>query len=199
MAPDDLWRDLGFDPAGKPFALVVQHSILTDVERSGEHMSTTLDSLVRMGLPSFVSYPNSDAGSQRIIDVIESFARRFPDLIHRYQNLPRSAFVNLLRRAHVLVGNSSCGIIEAPLFHIPVVNAGPRQRGREHAENVLFVDHDLRQIQEAVRKSLSDPEHRRKVAACVNPYGDGRAGRRIADILASQEIDDRLRHKRNTY
>jgi len=199
MEPDALWGTIGFDPAGKPFALVIQHSILTDVERSGSKMATTLDSLVQLGVPTFVGYPNSDAGSQQIIEAIESYAQRYPHLIHKFQNLSRLEFVNLLRRTHVMVGNSSCGIIEAPLFHIPVVNVGPRQRGREHAENVLFVDHDAMQIQEAVRKSLHDPEHRRVVAECVNPYGDGRAGRRIADILEVQEIDDRLKHKRNTF
>ena len=39
--------------------------------------------------------------------------------------------------ASVLVGNSSSGIIEAASFHIPVVNIGTRQAGRERASNVI--------------------------------------------------------------
>ncbi len=199
MTTNDLWDAIGSDPAGKPFALVIQHSILTDVGQSGAQMVATLESLLGMGIFTFVSYPNSDAGSQQIIEAIESYAQRYPDLIHKFRNLSRLEFVNLLRIAHVMVGNSSCGIIEAPMFHVPVVNVGSRQRGREHAENVLFVDHDVKQIQEAVWKSLHDPEHRRTVAMCANPYGDGQAGRRIAELLEAQNVDDRLKKKINTF
>jgi GDP/UDP-N,N'-diacetylbacillosamine 2-epimerase (hydrolysing) len=195
----DLWGTLGYDPGDKPFAVLIQHSIISDVERAGELMATTIESLVSLDLPVFVSYPNSDAGSQKIIEVIETYSKRYPCLLHKYQNLPRLEFVNLMRRAHVMVGNSSSGIIEAPLFHLPVVNIGPRQRGREHTDNVQFVDHDIAQISTAIRRAVFDKEYRKSVGSCVNPYGDGHAGERIADILATIPINEELLAKRITY
>jgi GDP/UDP-N,N'-diacetylbacillosamine 2-epimerase (hydrolysing) len=195
----ELWQRVGYDPGDRPFAILIQHSIVSDVEQADELMALTLQSLVDLDIPSFVSYPNSDAGSQKIITTIENYSQRYPSLLHKYQNLPRLEFVNLMRRAHVLVGNSSCGIVEAPLFHLPVVNIGPRQRGREHANNVQFVDHDATQIRAAVHRAVFDVGYRRSVAECDNPYGNGQAGAKIAAILAKQPIDDLLTWKVNTY
>ncbi|MFI5212926.1 MAG: UDP-N-acetylglucosamine 2-epimerase [Gemmatimonadales bacterium] len=196
---EELGTILGWDISRRPLALVVQHSIIDQAEQAGEQMRTTLNALTGMGAFSIVSYPNSDVGSQRIIAVIEEFAARFPDRLHAYRNLPREAFVNVLRSIDVMVGNSSCGIIEAPLLRIPVINVGRRQVGREHSENVIFVDHEERQIVAAVRRALEDAAFKKQVAECRNPYGDGHAGERIATLLAETQIDDRLIYKRNTY
>ena len=189
---------LGFDVTGEPITVVIQHSISTDIVDAGQQMQTTLEAIAEMGIRALVSYPNSDAGSHQIIKVINEFVTCYP-FMRAYKNLPRSVFVNLLRNADVLVGNSSCGIIEAPLLKLPVVNVGKREVGREHAENVIFVQHDVGQIREAIRKALYDHEFKAQVQMCQSPYGDGHAGERIADILAEVPIDERLISKRNTF
>lgn len=194
----ELSAALQFDMTQGPLALVIQHSISTEIEEAGQQMRSTLEAIVGLGLRAVVSYPNSDAGSQQIINVIEEYAARHASLLV-YRNLPRPVFVNLLRSVDVLIGNSSCGIIEAPLLKLAVINVGQRQVGREHAENVLFVPHDAGRIQEAVRRALYDQEFKAQVQACQNPYGDGHAGERIAKILADVSIDERLLAKFNTF
>ena len=44
------------------------------------------------------------------------------------------------------MGNSSCGILEAPILKIPVINIGNRQKARLHARNVIFVEHNKKEI-----------------------------------------------------
>ena len=44
-------------------------------------------------------------------------------------------FLNLIKNVICFVGNSSSGIIEAPLLGTPVINIGDRQKGRLKAEN----------------------------------------------------------------
>lgn len=199
MSADELWKALGCRPVEGPYVLVIQHAILTDPESAPWQMQQTLDSILGLGLRAFVGYPNSDAGGQRIMHVLSEYAAAHPALLHVYGNLSRPVFVNLLRRAHVLIGNSSCGIMEAPLLGLPAVNVGSRQRGREHADNVQFVDHDVAQIRAAAQRAVGDAEYRRKVKHCSNPFGDGRSGKRIAKILSEQTIDDRLLNKTNTF
>ena len=58
---------------------------------------------------------------------------------------------------------------------------------------------DVGQIREAIRKVLYDQEFQAQVQMCQNPYGDGHAGERIANILAEVPIDERLISKRNTF
>ena len=193
-----LWAELGHEPAG-PFAVLIQHPIITSAEQSGQLMGTTLQALLELGRPVLVGYPNSDAGSQQSIAVIDRYVAHHPDVFYGYRNVSRQVFVNLLRRARVLVGNSSAGIIEAPLLGLPVVNIGPRQVGREHSGNVLFVDHDAASIAAAVRRAMDDEAFRASVAAGDSVYGDGTAGRRIASILRDQPIDARLLWKVSTF
>ena len=192
---DVLWKKMGFDPGNQPYLVVIQHPTFPDNDRADEQIKNTLKAVADTHLPAFISYPNSDAGSQKIMAVIDEFQRKYPELIHKYQNISRLEFVNLLRNAHALVGNSSCGIIEAPLLKLPVVNVGERQIGREHAENVLYVDYDSDQIKSAIQRSVFDSEFRQLVNHISSPYGDGHAGERIAKLLAEVPLDERLTKK----
>ena len=65
----------------------------------------------------------------------------------------------------------------------PVVNVGSRQSGRERADNVTDVGYDRAAIVAAVRAHWDDG--RRPSSAL---YGDGSAGQRIAELLATAEL-----------
>jgi len=138
--------------------------------------------------------PNSDPGNDAIVSEINAFVARCAR-VRAFTFLERCAFVNLLRHASALVGNSSAGILEAPSLGLPVVNIGMRQRGREHADNVIFTDYEPDEIAAAISRATGDPAFRARVAERRTPYGDGRAGRRIADVLAGVEMDQRLMRK----
>jgi UDP-N-acetylglucosamine 2-epimerase len=68
------------------------------------------------------------------------------------------------------------------------VNVGGRQDGRRRGANVIDVDYDRGAIVEAVRSQLEHGPHESEAI-----YGDGKAGERIADILARNEISIRKR------
>ena len=66
--------------------------------------------------------------------------------VRYYENIPEKIFINIMRNASVLVGNSSMGVLEAPLLKLPVVNIGLRQKDRQNAGNILFVGHNKKEI-----------------------------------------------------
>src|SRR6185295_554244 len=133
---------------------------------SGKQMRETLTAALEVGLQLFVSYPNSDPGSKQIIEVIEE--HRSDPRVHVFKNIPDREFVNLLRRATVLLGNSSLGLLEAPYLKLPVVNVGRRQSERHHASNVFFVPADREAIVRQVRAIIDNG-----IGECENPFGDG--------------------------
>ena len=104
-----------------------------------------------------------------------------------------------MRNASCLLGNSSAGILEAPYLKLPVINVGNRQRGRMHAENIQFVDHDKDAIVAALKLAIFDTAYREMVLTCTNPYGDGSSSERIAGILAAVDINESLLIKDITY
>jgi GDP/UDP-N,N'-diacetylbacillosamine 2-epimerase (hydrolysing) len=160
-------------------------------------MRETLEAVVQLEMQTFISYPNSDPGSGEIIKQIEKYQSN-PN-IHAFKNIPDIPFVNLLRGAAALIGNSSLGLMEAPYLHLPVLNVGRRQAARHHSENVFFADHDRQAIVSWVHRVLSDDALKQQVNNCSNPFGEGYAGERIADLLASTPINAKLLNKDLSY
>ena len=181
------------------FVLVIQHPISTDPSDSREQMITTLDSILELGYLMLVIYPNNDPGGAEIIDVINRYKENYPDKIRTFTSIPFEDYLGLMRIAAVMVGNSSSGIIESPAFHVPVVNIGDRQKGRERAENVLDIPHDKERIKLAIKTALSDGPFRTRVQNCSNPYGDGHASDKIVEVLSTIRIDADIFRKRITY
>jgi len=195
---DELSSRLGFIiKDDEPFIMLIQHVISTEIEQAYEQMKITLEAVRELGIKTVLSYPNSDAGGQQMIRAIREYDS-FP-FIYAAKNIPRLEFVNLMRRASCLLGNSSAGLLEAPLLKLPVINVGNRQEGRLHAENVEFVRHDKREIVAALQRAVFDEHYRAKVRLCSNPYGDGHSSIRIADLLASIPLNEELLIKDITY
>jgi len=179
---------------GAPYVVLLYHPTITDFQSARAHMAAITRVLEATGLHVAVMAPNSDPGNDAIVSEINAFVARCAR-VRAFTFLERCAFVNLLRHASALVGNSSAGILEAPSLGLPVVNIGMRQRGREHADNVIFTDYEPDEIAAAISRATGDPAFRARVAERRTPYGDGRAGRRIADVLAGVEMDQRLMRK----
>ena len=136
-------------------------------------------------------YPNTDPGSYNIlkaIDEVESNNVKF------FKTLPRDIFVNIMRNAMCLAGNSSMGILEAPLYRLPVVNIGNRQKGRLNAGNVEFVEYDKLSIINSLKKARFDVEYRSSVSNLNNPFGNGKAPDKVLEFLMNVDISDKKWH-----
>jgi UDP-N-acetylglucosamine 2-epimerase len=81
---------------------------------------------------------------------------------------------------------------EGAFIGTPVVNIGSRQDGRRRARNVLDVPHGKSPVFEAIKQQLDHGRYERDPI-----YGDGKAGDRIADVLATKT--DIQIQKRITY
>ena len=165
----------------KPFALVSQHPVTTEYGEGEAQISTTLSAVRALKLPAIVLWPNADAGSEDIARGIRKLReRKLADNMHFFKNLPTDTYIRLMGATACLVGNSSSGIREGAYIGTPVVNIGSRQVGRERGPNVIDVEHNESAIADAIGMQL---KHGRYEMA--DTYGDGKAGGRIADILAT--------------
>lgn len=181
----------------QPYILMVQHSVMAEMDDAGQQVAATLEACAGSGLPTYIIYPNSDLGYRQIISRIEERATGAAFTI--LENVERETYLTLLANCAVLVGNSSSGILEAPSFRVPVINIGNRQRGRPQAGNILNCDYDADSIAVSIATALGDPEFRQRCATAVNPYGDGKSSRRICETLRDISLDRRLLDKECTY
>ncbi len=193
--PEELAETYGLD-LSKPLLLVIQHPVTLEAESAGVQMEETLEAVVDLGYQTILIYPNADAGGRRMIEVIKGHLTH--PFLKTFKSIPRRDYLGLMRIAGAIVGNSSSGIIEAPSFALPAINIGPRQMGRERADNVIDVGYNRDEIKSAILKALYDEGFRAKLKISRNPYGDGNAGRRIAEILGKIEINESLLSKRSS-
>jgi UDP-hydrolysing UDP-N-acetyl-D-glucosamine 2-epimerase len=178
------------------YALLVLHPADPDERLEHRRAGLILRAIESAGFDRIVIvYPNNDPGSEGIVRRWDQASHDERTIVHK--NLSRPEFLGLLRDAAVLVGNSSSGIIEAASFGTPVIDVGPRQRGRQRSQNVTNVPYGKAAIGRALARIWNNGRPKRFPKR--NVYGGAGVGRRIATILARLSIDDRTRRKLITY
>ena len=186
--PEDIFEQCGgvgpiFD-LKNPFLLISQHPVTTEYTDAEHQINETIYAAMETKLPIILLWPNSDAGTEGISQGIRKFREKNPDaVLHAFTNLPIDIYVRLMNNTACLIGNSSSGIREGAFLGTPCVNVGTRQAGRERGSNVIDAGYSRNDIFSAVQKQVA---HGKYVSEPI--YGDGTAGKKIADILYHTEV-----------
>ena len=147
--------------------LVMFHPATLDEEPPGVQYGRLLTALGDVDAEKFFIMPNADPGRSQIAEMIKGTV---------FDSLPHNVFLSLLAAVDAIVGNSSCGLYEAPTLKTPAVNIGDRQKGRARAASVIDCGFDG--IGEAINRALAmDCE------GVSNPYGEGDSVRQMIDVL----------------
>jgi UDP-N-acetylglucosamine 2-epimerase len=162
------------------YLVVLQHPVTTEYELARSQVWETLHAVSSLNLPTIWFWPNVDAGSDGTSNGIRTFREKHtPARIHFFKHMDSLDFLRLAYHCRCLVGNSSVAIRECSYLGVPAVNVGGRQEGRDRGQNVIDVPHDRQAIERAVRQQVARPRYPMDTL-----YGDGRAGERIAELIA---------------
>ncbi len=171
----------------KPYLLVSQHPDTLQYEEARHQITETLEAVHSLKIQTLWLWPNVDSGADAISKKLREFRELNPSsMITFFRNFSAEDYINVLRGAACIVGNSSSGIREASFLGKPSVNIGERQRGRQKGPNVVDVEYSREQIAKAIEKQVG--------AGSYQPdktYGDGFAGESIAKILSSYDLSIR--------
>lgn len=149
-----------------------------------ENLLSVLESFTDYQL--VMTYANADFGGSLINSRLEKFAQIYKDRCFLKKSLGQIYYINLLRHASCMIGNSSSGIYESKIVNLPVVNIGERQSGRPRTDNIIDCDISQESIRIAINRALSK-EFKKTLTDNTDYYGDGTASCQIARIL--QELD----------
>jgi len=165
--------------------VVMQHPVTNEYKDSRTHIETTLEAIRHYNdLPVLWFWPNVDAGSDGTSTGIRSYRERFDlDHVHFFKNMQGHDFLNLLHQSKGLIGNSSVGIRECSYLGVPVINIGSRQNRRQRGPNVTDVNYNTQEILDAMQQIETNPRPK-----SVYIYGEGDAGKKIAEVLAKVEL-----------
>ncbi len=185
ISKDKLFNKLKLD-VNKKTIILIQHAVTTEYGESKNQILKTIDALKKLDYNKyqvFSIYSNADPGSKEIIKQIKKAK------FNLVKNIVSGDFINLMKYSNLLIGNSSCGIREAPSFKLPVINIGSRQNRRLRAKNVIDVDHKVYQIKKALDYALNNTKFRKILKKVRNPYGDGKASDKIVSILKNLNLN----------
>jgi UDP-N-acetylglucosamine 2-epimerase (hydrolysing) len=131
------------------YSILMYHPVTSELPLLEQHIEAVLDGLAAVPSNYVVIYPNNDSGSDTILRAYQRFdddprVRVIPSMRFEY-------FLTLLKHARAIVGNSSAGIREAPVYGVPTVNTGTRQMNRFCHSSIVNVPEDAAAIAEALR------------------------------------------------
>lgn len=163
----------------KPYLLVMQHPVTTEVGSNRAHVEETLQAVYEIGMPTIWFWPNVDAGTDEVSKALRVFRElQKPEHIRFIKYIPPDEFAGLLKGTACLVGNSSTGIKECSYLGIPAINIGTRQSGRLQGPNVVDVGYAKEEIKSAIVKQVA---HGRFEPSLL--YFKEGTSKRIAQIL----------------
>lgn len=135
-----------------PFAeyfIFLYHPVTTALHKLLQDIDIVVDTIKDSGSNFVVIYPNNDRGSDIILESLKRLEnnRRF----RLFSSLRFEYFLALLKHAQAIVGNSSAGVREAPVYGVPTINIGNRQVNRFHYPSIVDVREDKDEILNALK------------------------------------------------
>lgn len=170
---------------GEPDTVFVMHPVGRAAEEEHRAAAAALEAVGARRVLAL--HPNLDAGREGILRAVRDAEARG---VRAVSHLARERFVGLLKRVGeaggLIVGNSSGALIEAAALRVPAVDIGARNEGRERGGNAVRAsDESVGAVRAAVDRALSLDR-----GSIGHPFGDGRAGARIAELLARTDPGD---------
>lgn len=187
MTPDELRESLGgFDIDPERTLLVTYHPETNDhTVTPAQRFEALLQALDRFPDCNIIlTGANNDAGAAGIRSLAAEYAATNPGRVLAVESLGAQRYLSAMAHCAAVVGNSSSGIIEAPSMHVPTVDIGGRQAGRQCAASVIHGAASADNIAKAIAEALT-PEARERAATVANPYYRPETPRSIAEAILS--------------
>lgn len=130
------------------YGIFTYHPVTTELDKLEENITQAVRALLSVDMNMVVIFPNNDTGANIIVQNLKLLENN-----PRFRIIPSMRFeyfLTLLKYATVVIGNSSVGIREAPVYGVPTVNIGTRQANRFSYPSILNVPDETSRIVDAI-------------------------------------------------
>jgi UDP-hydrolysing UDP-N-acetyl-D-glucosamine 2-epimerase len=183
-----LQKRLSFE-LGDVYFLVTYHPVTlgnTNPEKTVMNLISALENFPKAKI--IITKSNADAGGRIINEYIDNYALKQPERIYVAVSLGQLLYLSAMKHCDVVIGNSSSGIIEAPMLIKPTVNIGDRQKGRLKAQSIIDCREDTTSIVDAIKVALS-PEFKKILPKVISLYGKSNTASQIKEFLKHVVLD----------
>jgi len=173
--------------------LVTFHPVTLEKNTAKSQFKELLDAINELEETNIIfTKSNSDAGGRAINKMIDDYVDKNSHKSVSFSSLGQLRYLSAMCHVDAVVGNSSSGIIETPSFKIGTINIGDRQKGRIKASSVLDCLPNKTSILDSL-KYLYSNDFQKSLKNVCNPYGDGKASKKIIKTLESINFNNILK------
>lgn len=179
LSKEELMKELSqiAQWGAKPYAVVTFHPVTLEydaVEAQTRELCAACSQ--RQDIFFLITAANADRGGDFVNQILKEYCKLHRNASFTY-NLGMRRYLSAIKHAAFVIGNSSSGILEAPVLGTPTVNIGDRQTGRLKAGTVIDCEPKREKILSAITEAAS-MEH-----VPSNLYGDGSTSRQMIHII----------------
>ncbi len=174
----DVKKRYGF--TFESYGIVILHPVTSEIEKIKKQADIFVKSLVKSNNNFIVILPNNDPGNEIIINSYKKINSNNKFKI--IKSMRFEYFLTLLKNCDVVIGNSSCGVIEAPFYGIQTINLGNRQNNRSKEKSIINIGFSEKKILKNLKKYLGKKYKKSRL------YGNGNADKKIIKILKNKRI-----------
>ncbi len=171
--------DINFDSYG----ILLFHPVTTELVNLRDETSEICKAILQSKKDFIVIFPNNDPGSEIIIGSYKTFFEGIEN-IKVLPSMRFEYFLSLLKHSEFILGNSSCGVREAPFYGLPSINLGTRQNMRANSKSILNINCNEEDILNAIEKcpTINEP--------VSNEFGDGKSAEKFLKVLQEINLKD---------
>lgn len=178
LAEVKRYYDIPFDNYG----VIIFHPVTTDLVDTERSANAIVDAVLESEREHVVIYPNNDEGCELIFNAWKRLEGN--KQIKLLPSMRVEYFLVMLRNARYLLGNSSAGIRECPVFGVPAINVSTRQTGRSKSPCIVDVEGKRAQILNAMNSSWTDRERHAPDLA----FGIGNSAQLFLEAMAKESF-----------
>jgi len=135
------------------YHIVMFHPVTTEVESIERYANNLVDAILSFKNENFVViYPNNDHGTNEILRVYKRLEKQ--KHIKLFPSIRFESFLVLIEEAKSIIGNSSAGIRESPIYGVPTLNIGTRQNLRYFSPSITNTGYDKEDILQGLQNIL---------------------------------------------
>lgn len=182
------------------YMLIVYHATTLEKENPALFFENMMTYLVE----NFKDYNfvvikgNSDTYGRSINQKIDILENRYSTRIKGFFSLSREEYLNFLKNANIMIGNSSSGIYEAPCLKKLNINIGDRQKGRERASTTIDCPTDINKFVEVMEKYKNN-EYLPLLENIKNPYFGDDVAKKILSVIKDELNKGKIDLKKKFY
>lgn len=176
-----------------PYAIVTFHPVTLEknsVERQVKELCNAMNK--RADIFFLITAANADTGGNKANELFIKYCENHVNGKFVY-NLGMLRYLSAVKYAKFVLGNSSSGLLEAPVLGTPTVNIGDRQKGRLMADTIINCMPEKFSILSAMKKA----EIMRHYSSYL--YGNGTTSKQIVEIIKDYLINNKINIKKEFY